>query len=235
MLYSDPLHRTERSRPLPEIWKTGLKCHEYGVLHQAQGSPDPGLIQIVCDKMRDKKLIIANRSSPLRDRSELSQPAHQNRPIPQLAPYELVMMTFIDMDSPGLVVLPTHRVVHGLESFSPDDLRDHRRSYFSVEEVDPSIDAKRALEKLRAEKPRGLPCSESPPIRAFLFDTPRPLASEVLQGSPSSPAGSRCGPVAQMPARSCAGHLRGRSENILYARDAADAMARVREETNVCF
>ncbi len=36
------------------------------------------------------------------------------------APYELVMMTFINMDSPGLAILPTHRVVHGLESFSAD-------------------------------------------------------------------------------------------------------------------
>ena len=33
------------------------------------------------------------------------------------APYERVMMTFVNMDSPGLVILPTHRVVFGLEDF----------------------------------------------------------------------------------------------------------------------
>ena len=34
------------------------------------------------------------------------------------APYERVMMTFVNMDAPGLVVLPTHRVVFGLEDFN---------------------------------------------------------------------------------------------------------------------
>ena len=60
-----------------------------------------------------------------------------------------VMMTFVNMDSPGLVILPTHRVVHGLSSFSADALRDGARAYFSVEEVDPAIDTYRAQAILR--------------------------------------------------------------------------------------
>ena len=60
------------------------------------------------------------------------------------APYEFAMMTFVNMDSPGLVILPTHRVVHGLPSFSANALRDGARAYFSVEEVDSTIDAARA-------------------------------------------------------------------------------------------
>ena len=32
-------------------------------------------------------------------------------------PYERVMVSFVNMDAPGLVVLPTHRVVFGLEGF----------------------------------------------------------------------------------------------------------------------
>ena len=30
------------------------------------------------------------------------------------------MMTFVNMDSDGLVILPTHRVVFGLKDFSPE-------------------------------------------------------------------------------------------------------------------
>ena len=29
------------------------------------------------------------------------------------------MMTFVNMDSDGLVILPTHRVVHSLDGFDP--------------------------------------------------------------------------------------------------------------------
>ena len=39
------------------------------------------------------------------------------------APYEFVMMTFVNVNDPGLFVLPTHRVVHSLKSFSVDEFR----------------------------------------------------------------------------------------------------------------
>ena len=34
------------------------------------------------------------------------------------APYEFVVMAFVNVNSPGLLILPTHRVVHSLTSFS---------------------------------------------------------------------------------------------------------------------
>ncbi len=33
------------------------------------------------------------------------------------------MMTFVNMDSDGLVILPTHRVVHSLDGFDPAAFR----------------------------------------------------------------------------------------------------------------
>ena len=50
------------------------------------------------------------------------------------APYERVMMTFVNMDSPGLVVLPTHRVVFGLEGFDVAAMNRKLRKYFEIEE-----------------------------------------------------------------------------------------------------
>jgi uncharacterized protein (DUF1015 family) len=38
------------------------------------------------------------------------------------APHEFVMMTLVNMNSPGLVVLPTHRVVYGVEGFEVEKL-----------------------------------------------------------------------------------------------------------------
>ncbi len=45
------------------------------------------------------------------------------------------MMTFVNMDRDGLVILPTHRVVHSLPSFDPKRFIAAVQTYFSVEPV----------------------------------------------------------------------------------------------------
>ena len=216
---------------------------EYGVLHQVRRVSDPGLIEFVRGKMRDHKLIIADGhhryETAMNYRNERRAMAAPASASSELAPYELVMMTFINMESPGLVILPTHRVVHGLESFSPDALRDRARSYFSVEEVDPSIDATRAGGILRAAGKAGTAMLGVTADRAFLFDTPRALAANLLQGLSLRQQGLD---VVQLHKCLLEGVL-GISEeaireqrNIGYVRDAAEALARVREGgANVAF
>ena len=90
----------------------------------------------------------------------------------------------------------------------------------------------------RQERP-ALPCSESPPIVLFLFDTPRPLASEVLQGLPLRQQAldvvqlHKC--LLEAVLDISEDDIRDQ-KNVSYARDAADAMARVREgAANVAF
>jgi len=112
--------------------------NEYRVLHRVWKVSDSGVINLIAGKMRDKKLIIADghhryetalnyrnerrstavaaaTGAPRESSAETSllRPNHGED-----APYEMVMMTFVNMNSPGLVILPTHRVVHGLASFS---------------------------------------------------------------------------------------------------------------------
>jgi uncharacterized protein (DUF1015 family) len=43
------------------------------------------------------------------------------------------MMTFVNMDSEGLVILPTHRVVHGLESFDVASFIAKAEEFFTVD------------------------------------------------------------------------------------------------------
>ncbi len=53
-----------------------------------------------------------------------------------------MMMTFVNMDAPGITILPTHRVVHGLEGFSSPDFITRATVYFDVKELDtPDLDA----------------------------------------------------------------------------------------------
>ena len=166
---------------------------EYGVLHQVWTISDASLINLVRGKMRDKKLIIADghhryetalnyrderRSAapaPLggipRERASADPFTRSSEPEP--APYEVVMMTFVNMDSPGLMILPTHRVVHSLSSFSVDALHSAAKAYFSVEEVDSSVDASRASAILRQAGRSGYGAAGRDRSRVFLLDRPK--------------------------------------------------------------
>jgi uncharacterized protein (DUF1015 family) len=245
MLYSDPLGQIDGvlSAELggAEDW-VELR-DEYGVLHQLKQVSDPGLIETVRAKMRDKKLIIADGhhryETAMNYRNERRSAQGSTPASTDLAPYELVMMTFVNMESPGLVILPTHRVVHGVESFSADTLLERGRSYFSVEEVDPSIDAARAAGILRAAGKAGTALIAVTADRAFLFDTTRALAASLLTGLSLR---QQSLDVVQLHKCLLEGVL-GISEeaireqkNVSYIRDAAEAMARVREgSANVAF
>jgi uncharacterized protein (DUF1015 family) len=246
MLYTDPAAEIDEALSGSSITNTENNIEirdEYGVLHHLRRVTDPAIIQLVCSKMRAKKLIIADGhhryETALNYRNQRRAEQEAASGSSELAPYELVMMTFINMDNPGLVILPTHRLVHGLESFSPDALRDRGRSYFSVEEVDPSITADRALGILRAAGKAGTAMLGITANRAFLFDTPRPAATSLLR---SLPFLQQSLDVVQLHKCLLEGVL-GISEeairdqtNVSYVRDAEEALTRVREgSANIAF
>jgi uncharacterized protein (DUF1015 family) len=59
--------------------------------------------------------------------------------LPQLPapafPEAAMMMTFVNMDAPGITILPTHRVVHGLPNFSSPDFITKASAFFDVKEL----------------------------------------------------------------------------------------------------
>jgi uncharacterized protein (DUF1015 family) len=184
MLYSDPAGEIDgllEAGGTPELETQD----EYGVLHRVWKIADPRLVGLVRDTMRDRKLVIADGhhryETALNYRNEQRAAGLVGQPgIP--APHELVMMTLINMDSPGLVILPTHRVVHGLESFSAAAFRERACAYFSVEEVDASVDTARAAVILREAGRIGTALLAVAADRVFLLDRPKPVSSNVFAG-----------------------------------------------------
>ncbi|OLC98929.1 MAG: hypothetical protein AUH86_03730 [Acidobacteria bacterium 13_1_40CM_4_58_4] len=259
MLYSDPAFEID-SVLAPGSDPDLETRDEYGVLHRVWKIADPSLIDLVRGKMRDKKLIIADghhryetalnyrdeRRTTVASASVGGIPREHSsenvlpRPSePENAPYELAMMTFINMDSPGLVILPTHRVVHGLASFSADALHDGARAYFSVEEVDPTIDAVRANAILRQAGHMGTALLAVTADRAFLLDRPQAIGAKTFAGLSLRQESLD---VVQLHKCLLEGVL-GISEqairdqqNISYARDTGEALAQVRRgAANVAF
>jgi uncharacterized protein (DUF1015 family) len=140
------------------------------------------------------------------------------------------MMTFVNMDSPGLRVLPTHRVVHALSDFSMDKFRESAKEFFSVEEADASINAARATVMLREAAHTGTSLLAVARDRAFLLS--RPNAPPEIFGSSSLRQQSL--DVVQLHkcllerALGISDEAIRNQQNVTYVRDAADAMSIVR-------
>jgi len=143
MLYSDPAASVDEILYDESGPAEAEVTDEYGVLHRLWRVSDPAAIRLLTAAMDDKKLIIADGhhryetalsyskefagedpGSTEHNPSELPQP-----PYPEAA----VMMTFVNMDSDGLVILPTHRVVHGLERFDPVAFAAAAQEFFTVD------------------------------------------------------------------------------------------------------
>jgi uncharacterized protein (DUF1015 family) len=244
MLYSDPA--SEIDALMVPTGSPDLETKdEYGVSHRVWKISDPAVVARVQDKMRDKKLVIADGhhryETALNYRHERRAAAGNPGPSPAAAPapYDLVMMTLINMDSPGLVILPTHRVVHGLTSFSAAAFREAACPYFSVDEVDASVDAARAKVILREAGRMGTALLAVTADRVFLLDRAKIVSPEIFKGWSLR---QQALDVVQLHKCLLEGVL-GISEeaireqkNVRYIRDIGEAMAQVRSgAANVAF
>ncbi|MBB5317864.1 DUF1015 domain-containing protein [Tunturibacter empetritectus] len=135
---------------------------EYNVVHRVWKITDPNTINLLLTAMADKKLIIADghhryetsvayakeRSAQLKLPFKQAIPGDEDSspsviadgdtrstlPVPAF-PEAAMMMTFVNMDAPGITILPTHRVVHGLTSFSSPDFVTKASAFFNVKEL----------------------------------------------------------------------------------------------------
>jgi uncharacterized protein (DUF1015 family) len=158
MLYSDPAFTAEQlifgdGKPADlEI------TDEYEVLHRVWKLADPSLINLIVGAMADKKLIIADghhryetsvtymkeratelgvdqQQSPAgadeESPSNSADEPHSRLPRPAF-PEAAMMMTFVNMEAPGITILPTHRVVFGLPGFATAAFLSAAEPYFDI-------------------------------------------------------------------------------------------------------
>jgi uncharacterized protein (DUF1015 family) len=251
MLYSDPAHSAEEvlfgngaaGETLPDIEVTD----EYDVLHRVWKVTDPAKINLLTTALEDKKLIIADghhryetalnyaKEHGPGKAAEGSEPftaGMAGPPYPEAA----VMMTFVNMDSEGLVILPTHRVVFGLAGFEAARLLEAAAKYFEIEEVerDPAA-AMGRLSSLQGKTAFVAVTGKG----WFLLTAKADAVAEALKGIP---ARQRQLDIVQLHSLVLE-KLLGISQeamreqtNLRYVRDAAEAADQVaRGEANVTF
>jgi len=242
LLYEDSGEIDFLLTPKPGAKPTIDVADEYGVAHRVWQISDPAVIASVQHKMRDKKLVIADGhhryETALNYRNECRAVAGAP-PNPQ-APYEFVMMTLVNMTDLGLLVLPTHRVVHSLTSFSVDDFQNASRAFFEVEDVDPAaLDAAKATALLADRGRAGTALLAVTANRALLLHSPKAAGSQFLTSLSSR---QRALDVVQLHKVLLEGVLKLSEEsirnqqNLSYLRDASEALDQVRKgAANIAF
>jgi uncharacterized protein (DUF1015 family) len=161
MLYSDPAGSVDKILYDGNASADAEVTDEYDVLHRVWRISDPAIIRLLISAMADKKLIIADghhRYETALNYSKEHAPAtpckreHDTHDLPQPAfPEAAVMMTFVNMDSNGLVILPTHRVVHSLAGFDPAAFARAAEEFSTVERL-PEGEAATYIQTLRQQK-----------------------------------------------------------------------------------
>jgi uncharacterized protein (DUF1015 family) len=128
MLYPDPERAVDQllgsGKPLLDV------CDDYQARHRLSAITDPSTIARIQDLMRAKKLLIADGHH----RYETALAYRNEKPGDTAAEY--VMMTFVNMHSPGLKILATHRVLRKLESFDARKFFEHAANGWTVTKYD---------------------------------------------------------------------------------------------------
>jgi uncharacterized protein (DUF1015 family) len=150
MLYSDAAKRIDAI--LAEAESAAAPAtemrDEYGVLHRLWVFAEPQRVAAIQKAMEDQKLVIADGhhryETALNYRDECRVRAGKIDPH---APYERVMMTFVNTRSEGLMILPGHRVAANVHDFSWSGVRRYLEPWFAAEEFPFSGSGERAEAK----------------------------------------------------------------------------------------
>jgi uncharacterized protein (DUF1015 family) len=135
LLYSDPagaieqaLEATTQGEPLEAV------RDEYGSIHSVWRLADASRIGQLVEAMQDKKLVIADGHH--RYETALAYRNYCRAQGRNDARAEYVMATFVRKESEGLTILPTHRVVHSLDSFDWTRFASAVQEWFEWEPVE---------------------------------------------------------------------------------------------------
>jgi uncharacterized protein (DUF1015 family) len=143
------------------------------------------------------------------------------------------MMTFVAMESPGLMILPTHRVIHGLASFDGARFAEQAGQWFDVQPITGLAPA--LLKQLQTAGPRAMVAATR--VGSWRLQPKAAAEEELAEVSPRQ---------RQLPLLALHRLLLERvlgisaeavrqQKNIEYLRDAGEAVDRVQGGADVAF
>jgi uncharacterized protein (DUF1015 family) len=160
MLYPD---RENRINALFDAAIAGQPAHadiqelfERGVRQQMWVITAPDVLRAVVDEMAPKTgLIIADGHHRYETALNYRAEMRKERPnAPANAGFNYAMISMVSMDDPGLVILPTHRLIHGYRTKTSGEIMNDAAKYFQVTPMPDRAALEAALEEATADDRR---------------------------------------------------------------------------------
>lgn len=124
------------------------ELHESDVLHQVWVVMDAEVISQVNAEMADKtNLIIADGHHRYETALNYQEEMKAKHPdAAQNAGFNYRMAAMVSMSNPGLIILPTHRLIFDYQSMNSSDILAKAADYFEVEQLETRADLEKKLE-----------------------------------------------------------------------------------------
>ena len=119
-----------------------------GIVHRLWIVKDSPEVQALCVAFADRKLYIADGHHRYETAINFRNWCREQGLAKEGDDVDSIMMMLVDMAEPGLVVLPTHRLVRDLDSFDAAAIREECRKYFDVTEMDDPAQMEKTLTAL---------------------------------------------------------------------------------------
>jgi len=139
------LHDVSQEKPLVSApaWWTNLSGS--GEAHRLWGVTDRGIKRELSELLSDHPIYIADGHHRYETALDYQQEMGQAQSGVENGAFNYVMMELVEFSDPGLVVLPVHRLVRGMESPVLAGLADRLRGFFALESVPLEASSSEAL------------------------------------------------------------------------------------------
>ncbi len=158
-LYPDPANEAQELLEQAAQSVEPLRATDHlGVEHTMWVITDPEVVARVSEILRDKPMFVADGhhryETACNYRDYLIE---QQGALPEDHPANFVMTQLVSMNDPGMIVLPTHRLLRGTERFTSDELINRLSAHFNCQKLGSGIDAAIACwQRMESENRQGL-------------------------------------------------------------------------------
>ena len=172
MLYSDQENQinTLFSQVMKEDFLFQAKDEDDN-LHKIWQITDESLVKEIQQKMKNKNLYIADGHHRYQTALNYQKECRENGwQADGVESFNHRLMTFVNMDDPGLKVLPTHRLLYGIDDFNLNSFLEKVAEDFSILEFEEKENMYNFLDQHSSEKVFGFKTAADDVYRVFKFE-----------------------------------------------------------------
>jgi uncharacterized protein (DUF1015 family) len=142
-LYPDPANAAQDLLQAATESVTPTRATDHlGVVHSMWAITDPAVLGRVTEILRDKPMFVADGHHRYETACDYRDYLiAQNGPLPDDHPANFVMTQLVSMNDPGMIVLPTHRLLRGTERFTSDEIIARLKGKFDCQKLGSGLEA----------------------------------------------------------------------------------------------